>query len=111
MSTDELLFSYATLQDSQVQLQTFGRKLQGYQDRLLDYQLQQIKIEDDFVVALSGKTYHPIAVPSIGKFVDGTVFEITLAELTQSDQYEVCTYKRIKGEFQSGIKAWVYVKS
>ncbi len=111
MSASELLFSYGTLQNTLVQLETFGRVLEGYADQLLDYQLRYIKIEDASVVALSGKTYHPIAVPSVSDYVDGVVFKITQTELLKSDQYEVNAYRRIKGRFKSGQDAWVYVKA
>nr|WP_024792177.1 gamma-glutamylcyclotransferase family protein [Candidatus Ruthturnera calyptogenae] len=107
----ELLFSYGTLQNVLVQLETFGRVLEGYTDQLLDYQLHYIKIEDISVIELSGKTYHPIAVFSMGDCVDGVVFKITQIELFKSDQYEVDTYQRIKGKFQSGQDAWVYVEA
>ncbi len=109
-SKTQLLFSYGTLQNTQVQLETFGRVLEGYADKLLDYQLCHVKIEDASVVELSGETHHPIATPSSGDFVDGVVFKITQTELLKSDQYEVDSYQRIKGKFQSGQDAWVYVK-
>lgn len=111
MNTSELLFSYGTLQNTPVQLETFGCVLEGYADQLLDYQLRRVKIEDTSVVELSGKTHHPIAVPSVGDCVDGVVFKITQTELFKSDQYEVDAYQRIKGKFQSGQDAWVYVKA
>jgi hypothetical protein len=34
-----LLFSYGTLQSATVQLETFGRELVGYKDKLLNYRL------------------------------------------------------------------------
>lgn len=110
-SPTELLFSYGTLQNPKVQLETFGRKLQGYKDKLLDYQLTQIKIKDAAVLALSGKTHHPIAVPNIGKSVSGKVFKITQAELAYADKYEVSDYKRLIGQLASGKQAWVYVQA
>ncbi|WP_428023912.1 hypothetical protein [Arcobacter sp.] len=36
------------------------------------------------------------------------VFEITHEELIQADNYEVEEYVRIKADFKSGNKAWVY---
>ncbi|MBW5289970.1 MAG: hypothetical protein Rpha_2069 [Candidatus Ruthia sp. Apha_13_S6] len=94
-----------------MQLKTFGRVLEGYADQLLDYQLRHIKIEDASVVELSGKTRHPIAVSSEGDYIEGVVFKITQTELLRSDQYEVDAYQRIKGKFQSGQDAWVYVEA
>ena len=106
----QLLFSYGTLQDVAVQIQTFGRKLEGRADILLDYRLAQVEIMDKSVVELSGKTHHPIAIACLGEKIKGIVFEITQAELDQSDKYEVDAYQRVVGCFSSGKKAWVYVQ-
>jgi len=113
VSEIKLLFSYGTLQNRLVQLETFGRELVGNEDQLLGYKLEMVKIGDQQVVALSGKTHHPIAVASQDKsdFVPGVIFEITSEELTQSDLYEVSDYKRVMGAFKSGQKAWVYVQA
>ncbi|CAC9585785.1 hypothetical protein [uncultured Gammaproteobacteria bacterium] len=113
MNIVECLFSYGTLQDTSVQLETFGRKLEGHADQLLGHKLEMVEICDVDVVALSGETHHPIAVVSKDKndFVSGVIFEITPEELAQSDEYEVNEYKRVMGEFKSGQKAWVYVQA
>ncbi len=113
MNTVEYLFSYGTLQNTPVQLETFGRELVGSDDQLLGYKLEMVEISDQSVVALSGKTHHPIAVVSQDKsdFVSGVIFEITSEELAQSDLYEVSDYKRVLGQFKSGQKAWVYVQA
>ena len=113
VSEMKLLFSYGTLQNTPVQLETFGRELVGSDDQLLGYKLEMVEIGDQQVVALSGKTHHPIAVASQdeGDFVSGVIFEITSEELAQSDLYEVSDYKRVMGVFKSGQKAWVYVQA
>jgi len=105
------LFSYGTLQQEEVQLSTFGRKLAGQPDELLEYELSLVKIDDPDVVATSGKTHHPIV-----KFnrnadcrVPGTVFEITEQELAMADGYEVASYRRVLAKLASGARAWVYV--
>ena len=41
-----LLFSYGTLQHEDVQLSTFGRKLDGEKDLLLGYEPSLVKISD-----------------------------------------------------------------
>lgn len=112
MNTVEYLFSYGTLQNTPVQLEAFGRELVGSDDQLLGYKLEMVEIADQQVVALSGKTHHPIAVVSQDKggFVSGVVFEISAEELAQSDEYEVDEYQRVLGEMVSGIPAWVYVE-
>jgi len=53
MNTTELLFSYGTLQNVEVQLETFRRELVGHDDALLGYQLEMVEIKDEAVVALS----------------------------------------------------------
>jgi gamma-glutamylcyclotransferase (GGCT)/AIG2-like uncharacterized protein YtfP len=111
MKDTVLLFSYGTLQTPVVQRQTFGRELFGYEDQLLNHKLSMIKIQDPSVVALSGKTHHPIAIPSPKDYIKGKVFQITPEELTQSDKYEVVDYQRILGKMASGTPAWVYIKS
>lgn len=107
----ERLFSYGTLQNVEVQLETFGRVLTGAKDQLLGYQLEMVEIKDQAVVDLSGETHHPIAVAT-GDSADeitGMVFEITTQELAQSDEYEVDEYQRVLGSLKSNKKAWVYV--
>lgn len=109
----ELLFSYGTLQDRTVQLANFGRELLGHADTLPGYACKQLAISDPEVVALSGKTHHPIVQPSDNPAdrVEGTVFEITAAELAAADEYEVDDYRRVAVVLGSGRQAWVYVKA
>ena len=106
----EYLFSYGTLQQVNVQLATFGRKLAGEKDSLPGYTVGEIKISDLSVVQTSGKEYHPI-LQYTGKDSDtvlGTVFEMTVEELEQADTYEVEEYQRKKVELKSGKKVWIY---
>ena len=107
----EKLFSYGTLQLLSVQKETFGRALVGEKDTLIGYKLSDIKIKDKDVIKTSGKEIHPILKYSgnISDRVDGTIFETTLSELSQADEYEVEEYLRVKAKFQSGADAWVYV--
>lgn len=107
----QLLFSYGTLQQENVQLSTFGRILTGQRDALVAFEQSMVQIEDSEVVAVSGKTHHPI-VKFNGKAasrVPGTVFEIADAELASADKYEVDAYKRVFAKLASGKQAWVYV--
>ena len=105
------LFSYGTLQQENVQLATFGRRLAGQADRLTGFVQTEIKIEDPDVVRASGKTYHPMLVFTNRSedCVSGTVFDITDAELAQADDYEVDDYQRVAVTLNSGLQAWVYV--
>ena len=105
----DLLFSYGTLQKPSVQQKTFGRKLSGHKDKLPNYKLATLKIQDKDVVALSGETDHPIAIIAQDEYIAGTVFEMTPEELKKSDEYEVDAYQRVKRKLESGKWAWVYV--
>lgn len=107
----QLLFSYGTLQQRDVQLATFGRALQGTADQLVGFQRSMVKIEDPEVVKTSGKRHHPI-VQQTGIAQDrvaGTVYEVTNDELAHADDYEVSDYKRVSAPLLSGRTAWVYV--
>nr|WP_172705441.1 gamma-glutamylcyclotransferase family protein [Variovorax sp.] len=90
---------------------TFGRLLAGRLDQLPGYRLERLAIRDPAVVATSGKSHHPIVVPT-GRAedgVDGAVFAITPAELALSDAYEVEDYRRERVRLASGLEAWAYV--
>lgn len=108
-----LLFSYGTLQDKAVQLASFGRELTGRPDALPGFAQTLVAIADPEVVALSGKSHHPIVAPSANpaEEVAGTVFEITDAELAAADRYEVADYRRVSVRLKSGVQAWVYVRA
>src|SRR5271170_7970196 len=54
------LFSYGTLQQEDVQLATFRRRLAGVSDALVGYRQSMVAIDDPEVVCTSGKTHHPI---------------------------------------------------
>jgi hypothetical protein len=82
------LFSYGTLQQEDVQLATFGRRLEGRADALPAYATSLFEITDE---------------------VAGVAFRITPAELAAADTYEVSAYKRIAIRLKSGLEAFVYV--
>lgn len=107
----ELLFSYGTLRQREVQLATFGRALAGRPDAIIGYELDHVTITDPHVVATSGSDRHPILRPSDAHdaSVAGTVFEISTEELAAADDYEVDDYCRISVPLRSGPHAWVYV--
>ena len=105
------LFSYGTLQQEEVQRATFGRRPEGRPDILAGYAASLVAIADPEVVAISGKTHHPI-VHATGNAADeiaGTVFRLTRTELAAADAYEVADYKRIAVRLKSGLEAFVYV--
>jgi gamma-glutamylcyclotransferase (GGCT)/AIG2-like uncharacterized protein YtfP len=108
---DQLLFSYGTLQQSQVQQATFGRLLEGFSDQLPGFSLTMLEITDPQVIAISGKTHHPIIsyTGNPENKVDGIALLVSAQELQQADRYEVADYIRKQVELSSGAKAWVYV--
>ena len=107
----ELLFSYGTLRQREVQLTTFGRELNGQSDAIVGFELDYVTITDPHVIATSGSDRHPILRPTdrAEAQVAGTVFTITGAELAAADEYEVDDYRRIEVPLRSGRRAWVYV--
>ncbi len=107
-----LLFSYGTLQQENVQLSSFGRRLEGTPDAMPGWRRGEIEITDPEVIRTSGKRFHPIVEPgSAADEVAGTVFRITEAELAAADAYEVADYKRVPVRLRSGQEAWVYVRA
>lgn len=61
---DQFLFSYGTLQQPDVQRDTFGRIVQSEDDVLPGYTVDYAEIEDSRVVELSGLAVHPIVRPT-----------------------------------------------
>ena len=105
------LFSYGTLRQSNVQLATFGRLLEGRPDALAGFALSPMRITDPHVVAASGAAVHTIARPS-GNPADrvaGIVFSLTQAEIDAADRYESGLIARIRVRLESGEQAFVYV--
>lgn len=108
-----LLFSYGTLQQPDVQVSTFGRRLDGAPDALPGYKRFMVEITDPQVIATSGAGHHPIVSASDDSAdeVEGTVFRITDAELAAADTYEVSAYRRVSVRLKSGDEAWAYVQA
>ena len=107
----ELLFSYGTLRQPEVQRATFGREIDGRPDAIVGYNLDYVTITDPHVIATSGSDRHPILKPTdrADAAVEGMVFEISEADLAAADEYEVDDYRRITVPLRSGGDAWVYV--
>ena len=105
------LFSYGTLQLSDVQRATFGRLLEGRPDVLAGYRLAPLRISDAEVVRLSGLAVHHIArrTGDPADRIPGLVFALSPAELAAADAYEVDVYARIEATLASGARAFVYV--
>src|SRR5688572_2704624 len=107
----EFLFSYGTLQLEDVQIALFGRQLIGTSDALTGFELVPLKIDDQDVVAISGKAYHTMATFTgrASDVVPGMAFAMTPDEIQNADKYEVADVKRVSVVLQSGVRAWVYV--
>jgi hypothetical protein len=107
-----LLFSYGTLQQEDVQVSTFGRRLHGQRDELPGFEPSLVPIEDPQVAASLGRTHHA-NVTFNGRHdsrVSGTVFEVSDDDLAAADEFErSAAYKRIAVRLASGNEAWVYV--
>jgi len=107
----EKLFSYGTLQLEQVQLDTFGRLLEGEPATLTGYIIGEVEITDTAVLKSSGQRFHPALIKT-GQTTDtviGTIFTITKQELANADNYEVGDYVRVAEVFNTANSAWVYV--
>ncbi|WP_201313464.1 gamma-glutamylcyclotransferase family protein [Dyella sp. EPa41] len=109
----ELLFSYGTLQLERVQLESFGRLLEGEDDAIPGYRPTLVEITDPAVLRQSGERFHPIVAPSgdPADEVPGKVFRVSIAELAAADRYEVSDYRRVAVRLKSGREAWVYVQA
>ncbi|HEX8062082.1 MAG TPA: gamma-glutamylcyclotransferase family protein [Allosphingosinicella sp.] len=105
------LFSYGTLQQENVQLATFGRRLDGRPDALAGFALSPMAITDRHVIATSGSAVHTIARPSGNRAdrIPGILFELTSAEIEAADRYEAGPIERVRVRLESGAEAFVYI--
>jgi gamma-glutamylcyclotransferase (GGCT)/AIG2-like uncharacterized protein YtfP len=95
-----LLFSYGTLQQADVQRDTFGRVLVGQPDALPRFQLTTSRDGRHANVTFNGR---------FESLVHGTVFEVSDLELVEADGYEQADdYTRVQVTLSSGRAAWVY---
>lgn len=113
-STDEAtenLFSYGTLQLEEVQLETFGRKLDSSPDALQGYKLVTVTITDEDFVTKSGTANHRNLqfTGNASDVVEGVVLKVTRKELEQADDYEPDGYGRVRAQLRSGADTWVFV--
>ncbi len=107
----QFLFSYGTLQQERVQLNLYGRILEGENDKLPGYKLMSIKITDETFLAHGEQQWQNtlVTTENIEEEVTGTVFTLTDEELLITDDYEPTGYHRINVTLASGKAAWIYV--
>ena len=107
-----LLFSYGSLQQEETQLATFGRKLTGEKDLMIGYEPSLVKIPDPELAKRLKKLHHDNVRKTDDDWsnVQGTVFEVSDAELAKADAFEAqYFYKRVSVPLASGKDAWVYL--
>lgn len=111
MNTDGRLFAYGTLQLEKVQIDTFGRRLEGKPDALVGYRITTVEVRDQEFIAKAGsaqqRSLQYTGVTS--DIVEGIVLELTRQELEQADAYEPVEYKRKLVQLTSGTEAWIYL--
>ena len=109
----EFLFSYGTLQKTEVQAELFGRTLIGFPDSLRNYKTTQIEIRNPEFVLKSAQRLHSIAIRTSDNTdtITGTALEITPEELLIADKYEPEEYKRVQVTLDSGGHAWIYTSA
>lgn len=107
---NQYLFSYGTLQKEKVQIELFGRILQGSGDTLIGYKVSTIEIKDESFLLKGEQKYQLTAgISKDNDNIKRTVFEITEEELRLADKYEPVNYKRVKVVLESGKEAWIYI--
>ena len=112
MNPKVALFSYGTLQLSEVQLANYGRTLEGEPDALIGYRMIVLPDRDPNAVRISGNKTH-FVVRRTGNPEDrvpGMVYWLTAEELAETDRYEGTDYGRAELTLESGRSAQVYVE-
>nr|WP_262886022.1 gamma-glutamylcyclotransferase family protein [Muriicola jejuensis] len=100
-SATAYLFSYGTLQESDVQKMIFSRTLRGIKDSLRSHTLSEEMVGGLYPTIRSSE--------NTDDSVHGFVYVISEEELTLVDAYEGEAYERKHVTLESGIKAWVYL--
>jgi gamma-glutamylcyclotransferase (GGCT)/AIG2-like uncharacterized protein YtfP len=109
-----LIFSHGSLQEESVQIALYGRLLRGEPDELIDCVRTQVAVPAGHKAKASGLAHYANVefTAGCGGRVAGTVFELTEAELAQTDAYEQeAEYVRVMMGLASGRRAWVYVST
>lgn len=105
-----LLFTYSTLLSEKVQIDFFGKVLNGINDVVKGYKLGVFQIINPEAISVSENDCHPIATPSKNPNdeVSGAVYEIPEEKLKIIEQCisEDCFKTKVVTE--SGTQCWMY---
>tara|TARA_R110000796_G_scaffold37722_4_gene95312 strand:- start:210829 stop:211143 length:315 start_codon:yes stop_codon:yes gene_type:complete len=101
VSTKNYLFSYGSLQNYEIQIALYNRKLVGFEAILFGYKISKQKIEGQYLIIYQTQ--------DLNDRITGMVYEISDNELLKTDDYEGDFYKRVQIKLESGITAWCYV--
>ena len=96
----EYLFSYGTLQNSDVQIELFGCEVNFAMDVMTGYEVRTITL---------GNGTHKLAVEHAGGQISGILLELTAEQIAICDEYEPEEYERVSVGLLSGKTAWAYV--
>lgn len=112
MHAMEKLFSYGSLQRSDVQVAVFGRTVDTHTDVLVGYRVVPIRLTDARTIELTETADHSILekTSSPTDHVAGALLLVTEDDLILSDAFEPPEYHRVRAQLLSGGSAWVYVR-
>ena len=109
MAASIALFTYGTLQHTDIQLKLFSRKLSGTPQILTHYKLGTIKLPENHPQA---STYFiALYTGNPDDCITGMLYSISKEELWVTDAYEGPAYERSQVVLKSGKKALVYRKA
>ena len=105
------LFSYGTLQKEKVQIELFGRNLEGSADVLKGWKLLPVEIHDEVFLSKGEAKMQLTVLPSKDEndMIKGTALELNEEDLRTADKYEPDGYVRIMVQLESGKEAWIYL--
>lgn len=106
------LFLYGSWLQSNMQIEVFGRVLQGVDDTLIGYKLEHLKHTVKSTNGNDHETCFSVAIKSTvnSDRLDGKIFEITTEELYLTNKGGLEDCARVTLPLESGIRAWVYLK-
>ncbi len=102
MEPTEYLFTYGTLQEEEIQLNLFKRKLKGDREVLEGFLLSKNRVYGRYPTI--SRTNNSMDI------VEGMAYEVTPSELKKGDTYEGEGYERYKVVLASGKTAWAYME-